>query len=113
MFKVVVAFQVWGWCWQNTKIRIQCSNKARVEVHTSVKARDSFLSTCDRNVWVLNSIYNIHLVIIHIQGKTNCIAYLLSRLTITDNPENELTKLLLGYRQVESHVDLTLLNHDT
>ena len=84
-----------------------------MEIHTPVKARDSFLSTCDRNVWVLTSSYNIHLVITHIQGKTNCIANLLSRWTVTDNPENELTKLLLGYRQAESHVDLTLLNRDT
>ena len=83
-----------------------------VKVLNSGKTRDSFLALRARNVWLLTAIFNIHLVISHIPGKNNHIADLLSRWTITTNPEDKLKQLLPQFIWINTHIDLTALNHD-
>ena len=83
-----------------------------IEVLNSGKTRDPFLALCARNVWLISAIFNIQLVFSHIPGKNNHIADLLSRWTITVNPEQKLKQLLPHFIWINTHIDLTALNHN-
>ena len=65
---MVVALKLWGHIWANHKVHICCDNLAVLKVLYSGKARDSILATNARNVWMLTALYNISLVVTHIQG---------------------------------------------
>ena len=56
MLNVVVALKVWPTAWSNKVIDIKCDNLAVVEVLTSSKTKDTFLTTCARNVWLICAI---------------------------------------------------------
>ena len=60
-------------------VHIRCGNLAVVKVLISGSARDSILATSARNVRMLTALFNISLVVTHIQGLDNVIADLLSR----------------------------------
>ena len=53
---------------------------AVVQVVRSGRTRDSMLSLCLRNIWLITATHDIDLHIDHIQGQSNTIADLLSRL---------------------------------
>ena len=74
MINVVVAFKVWGQCWANKRIKIHCDNKAVVDILTYGRARDSVMATCARNIWLLTALYNISLMVVHIEGQKNSVA---------------------------------------
>ena len=94
------------------KIQIHCDNLAVVEVLTSGRTKDEFLASCGRNVWLLTSIFNIQLQVSHVPGKYNGIADLLSRWTITSDPERKLKQFLPNFIWVNTHADLFPLNFD-
>ena len=80
MLNIVVALKVWTHLWQDKKVEIKCDNLAVVKVLNSGKTRNPFLGICTRNVcWLLATIFNIHLVFVHIPGKSNHVADLLAR----------------------------------
>ena len=112
MLNIIVALKVWSNLWQNKMVEINCDNLAVVEVLNSGKARDPFLALCARNVWLISAMFNIHLVFSHIPGKNNHIADLLSRWTITKNPEQKLNQLLPYFIWINTHIDLTALNYN-
>ena len=64
------------------------------------------------NVWLLTAMFNIHLVVSHIPGKSNHIADLLSRWTTTVNPEDKLKQLLPQFLWINTHINLTALIFD-
>ena len=74
MVNLVVALKIWGSLWTNKRVEILCDNKAVVEVLYLGRAWDQILATCARNIWLLSAIYNIYLVVSHIQGKKNVVA---------------------------------------
>ena len=78
----------------------------------SGKTKYKFLATCASNIWLITSIFNIQLQVSHIPGKYNCIADVLSRWTITYDPESKLRRLLSHFIKVNTHVDLFALNYD-
>ena len=80
MLNVVVALKIWSQLWENKKVKICCDNQAVVEVLKTAKTKDPFLATCARNVWLITAIFNIEIVVIHVPGKDNPIADLVSRL---------------------------------
>ena len=90
MLNVIVALKVWAQYWQDKKITLYCDNMAVVEVITSGKTKDSFLATCARNIWLITAIFNIQLQVVHVPGKANTIADLLSRWTVTVQAEQKL-----------------------
>ena len=79
MVKVAVALTNWNPIWANKQIHINVGNRAVVEVLTNGRARDDFMATCSRNVWLLTSVYNVSMIILHVRGTTNQVADLLSR----------------------------------
>ena len=111
MLNIVVALKIWANHWRNKKIHIYCDNIAVVQVMNTGRTRDSILATCARNVWLIAAMYNIEINFSHISGKSNIIVDLLSRWYMVLHPEQKLTKLLPNYKWVDSHIDLTVLNH--
>ena len=81
MLNVIFALKVWATFWQDKKIMLYCDNMAVVEVITTGNTRDAFLATCARNIWLITAIFNIQLQVLHVPGKANVTADLLSRWT--------------------------------
>ena len=65
ILNIMVTLKVWGHYWKDKYIEFFCDNLAVVQVLQTGKARDSQLATFVRNIWLLTSIFNIHLAITH------------------------------------------------
>ena len=48
--------------------RIFCDNRSVVDVLSFGRAPDQILATCARNIWLLLAMYNINVVVTHIQS---------------------------------------------
>ena len=70
---------------------MKCDNLAVVTVLTSGKTRDGFLAACARNIWFALGRNDIDASYVHVLGKNNQVADLLSRWQNTVNQQ-----LLLG-----------------
>ena len=79
MINILVAIKVFGHMWHRQLILVKCDNDAVVQVLTSGKTKDPFLATCARNIWQEAAVRDIELKYVHIMGKQNKIADLLSR----------------------------------
>ena len=55
MLNVIVALKLWNQVWTYHRIKINCNNRAVVDVLHSGYARDGFHVTCARNVWLLTA----------------------------------------------------------
>ena len=111
MLNVVVALKVWANIWANKRIKISCDNLAVVEILKSGKTRDPFLATCAKNIWLITAMFNIDIILIHVPGVNNQVADLLSRWTITSNPQSKLMQILPQFQWIDTHIDLTKLNY--
>ena len=112
ILNVVVALKIWAPLCANKSIQIMCDNMAVVEVLTCGRARDSIMATCARNVWLLAAMFNVNIIVSHIKGLDNSIADLLSRWHVTVDNCQILHTLVENPVWVDTHIDLTLLNHD-
>ena len=112
ILNVVVALKIWAPCWANKSIQIMCDNMAVVEVLSSGRARDSIMATCARNVWLLAAMFNVNIIVSHIRGRDNSVADLLSRWHLTVHNIQQLHNLVENPVWIDTHIDLTLLNHD-
>ena len=79
MVNILVALKIFGPLWTNKKVLVKCDNQAVVAVLTHSKTKDPFLATCARNVWLLVALYDLETTYVHIKGKNNVVADLLSR----------------------------------
>ena len=79
MVNILVAVKLFARDWQKRKICVKCDNLAVVQVLSKGKTKDPFLGACARNIWLIAATYDIDLSYVHIQGKLNCVADLLSR----------------------------------
>ena len=94
MLNILVALRVWGSQWRNKRISIACDNQAVVHVWNSGKTGYFTLAAIARNVQLQLTTHNIEISVIHIPGKINRVADLLSRWAITDQPLNKLNQLM-------------------
>ena len=113
ILNIIVALKVWAAHWANRRIRIHCDNMAVVEVLSSGRARDPTLALIAliRNIWLICAIFHIHIAVVHIPGKNNVLADLLSRWQFTADNCKDLAHILPQHSWVPTHLDLTLLNH--
>ena len=88
MINILVALKIFGPFWANKKVLVKCDNQAVVAVLTHSKTKNPFSATCARNVWLLAALYDLEVTYVHIRGKHNVIADLLSRWVPT--PQNVL-----------------------
>ena len=75
---------------ERKKIRIACDNEAVVHVLNSGKTRDLTLAAIARNIQFQVARGDINLQVVHIPGKDNTIADLLSRWAMTEKPHVQL-----------------------
>ena len=111
ILNIVVALKVWATHWANQRICIHCDNMAVVEVLSSGRARDPTLALIARNIWIICAIFHIHIVVVHIPGKSNILADLLSRWQFTADNCKDLAHILPEYSWISTHLELTLLNY--
>ena len=111
LLNIVVAAKIWAQHWSNQKIQIFCDNMAVVEVLTTGKTRDVTLATCARSLWLIAALYNIDFIFSHIPGVENTVADLLSRWNNDSYQIQKLHKLVHHPIWIDTHIDLTLLNH--
>ena len=64
-----------------------------------------------RNIWLICAMFNIHITVLHIPGKNNVLADLLSRWQFSTENYKVLQKLLPNPIWVPTHLDLALLNY--
>ena len=94
MINILVALKVWHLQWAGHRVLIHCDNQAVVSVLNTGKSRDHFLSKIARNIFMSLSACNIDLQVVHVAGKCNTVADLLSRWFITCNNFQKLQKLV-------------------
>ena len=94
MFNILMALKVWHLQWTGHRVLIHCDNQAVVSVLNAGKSRDTFLSKIARNIFMWLSACNIDLQVVHVAGKSNTVADLLSRWFITCNNFQKLQKLV-------------------
>ena len=78
MLNVLVALRIWANNFKNKKITIKCDNMSAVNVLRNGKTNDTLLAAIARNVQMQAAKYNVFFNVIHIQGKHNTAADLLS-----------------------------------
>ena len=94
MLNILVALRVWGPAWQGKKLLVHCDNQAVVAILNSGATRDLTLAAIARNIFMESAKCDISLSVIHILGKDNPIADLLSRWYITDKANTKLRDMI-------------------
>ena len=79
MVNIVLALRLFAQYWAGKGILVKCDNDAVVKVLSAGKARDPYLGACARNVWYMAALADIDLQYVHVLGKNNVVADLLSR----------------------------------
>ena len=108
----MVALKLWAALWADKCIHIYYDNQTVVDVLTYGNTRDQVFSTCARNSWLLTAIFNISLVVLHTMGSDNRVADLLSRWRLTPDNDKKLAQLVQSTIWIDTHTDVTLLNHN-
>ena len=94
MVNILVALKVWHKQWTGTRVLIRCDNKAVVSVLTTGKTRYSTMAKYAKNIFLWLSAFNIDIRVVHIAGKLNPVADLLSRWNVTINNVSKLQQLV-------------------
>ena len=79
MVNIVVSLKVFGSMWSGKCILVKCDNEAVVHVLSAGRTRDPFLGACAQNVWFLIAQHDVEMSYVHVLGKNNQVADLLSR----------------------------------
>ena len=79
LLTIVVACRTWGSQWQRKRIIMNCDNAASVHAINGTRSKDTFLSTCVRELWFLSSQHHFEIQAVHIAGIDNRLPDLLSR----------------------------------
>ena len=79
MVNILLALRLFCSYWAGRKVLVRCDNKAVVSVLSSGRSRDPFLSACARNIWYCSAKHDIDVDYVHIRGRDNEVADLLSR----------------------------------
>ena len=94
MLNILVALHVWGHMWHHQRFIFNVDNAAVVTICIKGYTKGNHLGAMIRNIWLVTAIWNIELVVIHIQGKQNCIADTLSLLCKDERKKVELSALI-------------------
>ena len=90
MINILVALRLWVRDLNGKRLVIHCDNAAVVSILNTGKGQDSLLLAIARNVWLCAANSDIDLTLVHIPGKNNIIADLLSRWQILGTNRNNL-----------------------
>ena len=110
MINILLAVRVFSNAWQHKRVLVRCDNMAVVAVLKSGRARDPYLGACARNVWYVSALYDIDMQYVHVLGKDNRAADLLSRWTDSAGDLSELQQLVGNPGWIP--VDISMLELD-
>ena len=85
MWNVLLALRLWGQVWKSKQIVIKCDNEAVVSVVNTGVTKDNGLGAIVQNIWLETAPRDIQLKLIHVKGKNNQCADLLSRWHLVGN----------------------------
>ena len=110
LINILVALKVWHKEWAGLRVLIKCDNQSVVSVLTTGKTRNSVMAKYARNIFLWLSAFNIDIKVVHVPGKLNPVADLLSRWYVTHDNVKKLQELvypvtLLDVTQELLHVD--------
>ena len=108
MINILVALKVWHIQWAG----LQCDNQAVVSVLNTGKTRDRVMAKYARNVFLWLSAFNIDIQVVHIPGKMNPVADLLSRWHKTANNVSKLQALIHPVTWIYTTADLLYCNEN-
>ena len=94
MLNILVALKVWHGQWAGARIQVKCDNQAVVSALNSGRSRDPVMAEYARNISIWVSAFNIDIKVVHVPGKLNELADLLSRWFITNNNVEKLQQLV-------------------
>ena len=94
MLNILVALKVWHCQWAGLKVQVKCDHQAVVSVLNSGRSHDPVMAEYARNIFTWVSTFNIYLKVVHVPGKLNEVADLLSRWFITTNNFHKLQQLV-------------------
>ena len=95
MLNILVALKLWGHLWKSKKVIIKCDNQAVVSVLSSGKCYEKYLTDIARNILFYTALNDINIIPIHVLGRNNRAADLLSRWTGDHKDTAELYSLVL------------------
>ena len=83
LINVLVVLKVWHNEWAGLRVLIKCDNQSVVSVLTTGKTTDTVMAMYTRNIFLWLSAFNIDIKVVHVPGKLNLVADLLSRWYVT------------------------------
>ena len=110
LINVLVALKVWHREWTGLRVLIKCDNQSVVSVLNTGRTRDRVMAKFVRNIYLWLSAFNIDIQVVHVPGKLNPVADLLSRWYCTHDNVRKLKELVhpvtwLTVTQELLHVD--------
>ena len=105
MLNLLVATRLWTDHWSSQKVVLFCDNQAVVSVLNNGRTKDRTLGAIARNIQMIAAIKDINLNVVHILGKNNTVADLLSRWDITANNYQKLANLLPSFALIHTSRD--------
>ena len=99
MVNVLLAVRVFASSWKGRRVLIKCDNQAVVVTLNSGHARDPYLGACARNIWYEAALNDVDIQYVHVMGKNNRPADLLSRWC---NSQGNVTKKCNGHPHTEA-----------
>ena len=94
MWNVLLALRLWGHVWKNKQIIIKCDNEAVVSVVNTGVTKDNGLWAIVWNIWLETALNDIKLKLIHVTGKNNQCADLLSHWHLVNNNWHKLATMI-------------------
>ena len=94
MLNIPLLIRTWGLAWTVNTVRIHCDNQSVVSVLTTGRIKDSILAAIARNILMETAAKDICLRTVHIRGKDNQIADILSRWFIAEGCSSSLCHLM-------------------
>ena len=79
MINILLAIRLWASQFYGKCLHVYCDNSAVVSILNTGRGQDPLLLAMARNIWLIASISDIDLTVLHIPGKHNHTADLLSR----------------------------------
>ena len=112
MVNILVAVRLFAKQWQGVKLLVKCDNEAVVKVLQSGRARDPLLGAFARNIWYVAALADIDIQYVHVMGKANRVADLLSRWTNSWSDQCELMGLIGVCKWLPTSLDLLEIDNE-
>ena len=110
MVNILVALNIWHVQWAGLRVLINCDNQAVVAMLNSGRTRDPIMAKNARNISLWLSTCNIGIKVVHVAGKLNPVADLLSRRYITSQNVYKLQQTVHPVTWINTSDDLLYID---